>query len=133
MKLHPKTKNAALESGTLPPEDRPIPMRSQLAYALNELASNPIYTISLSFLTFFYTDVLGMEAGLVGLIILVSKIFDGVSDLWAGNLIDHTHTKSGSARPWVLRSAVLMAAAYVLLFTVPDCGTLGKAVYIFVT
>ena len=86
-------------------------IEGELAYALNELASNPIYTISLSFLTFFYTDVLGMEVGLVGLIILVSKIFDGISDLWAGNLIDHTHTKSGSARPWVLRSAVLMAAA----------------------
>ena len=133
MLFHSKTKNTAAEVDVLSPADRPIPMRRQLAYALNELASNPIYTISLSFLTFFYTDVLGMEVGLVGLIILVSKIFDGISDLWAGNLIDHTHTKSGSARPWVLRSAVLMAAAYVLLFAVPDCGTLGKAVYIFVT
>lgn len=133
MLFRAKTKNTAAECDALSPADRPIPMRRQLAYALNELASNPIYTISLSFLTFFYTDVLGMEAGLVGLIILVSKIFDGISDLWAGNLIDHTHSKSGSARPWVLRSAVLMAAAYLLLFTVPDCGTLGKAVYIFVT
>ena len=115
------------------PADRPIPMRQQLAYAFNELASNPIYTLTLSFLTFFYTDVLGMDAALVGVIVLVSKIFDGVSDLWAGNLIDHTHTKAGSARPWILRSAVLLALSYVLLFTVPDCGVIGKAVYIFVT
>ena len=115
------------------PADRPIPMRQQLAYAFNELASNPIYTLTLSFLTFFYTDVLGMNAALVGVLILVSKIFDGVSDLWAGNLIDHTHTKAGSARPWILRSAVLLALSYILLFTVPDCGTVGKAVYVFVT
>ena len=115
------------------PADRPIPMRRQLAYAFNELASNPIYTLTLSFLTFFYTDVLGVNAALVGVIILVSKIFDGVSDLWAGNLIDHTHTKAGSARPWILRSAVLLALSYVLLFTVPNCGVVGKAVYIFVT
>ncbi len=115
------------------PADRPIPMRRQLAYAFNELASNPIYTLTLSFLTFFYTDVLGMNAALVGVIIFASKIFDGVSDLWAGNLIDHTHTKAGSARPWVLRSAVLLALSYVLLFTVPDCGVVGKAVYVFVT
>ena len=115
------------------PADRPIPMRQQLAYAFNELASNPIYTLTLSFLTFFYTDVLGMDAALVGVIILISKIFDGISDLWAGNLIDHTHTKAGSARPWILRSAVLLALSYVLLFTVPDCGTVGKALYIFVT
>ncbi len=108
-------------------------MRQQLAYAFNEFASNPIYTITLSFLTFFYTDVLGMDAALVGVIILASKIFDGISDLWAGNLIDHTHTKAGSARPWVLRSAVLMALSYVLLFTVPGGGTAGKAIYIFVS
>ena len=113
--------------------DRPIPLKHQLAYAFNELASNPIYTISLSFLTFFYTDVLGMDAGLVGILILVSKIFDGITDLWAGNLIDHTHTKQGSARPWVLRSAILLAASYLLLFTVPDWGVAGKAIYIFVT
>lgn len=118
---------------TLRPEDRPIPLRGQLAYAFQELASNPIYTITLSFLTFFYTDVLGMDAGLVGVIILISKIFDGISDLWAGNLIDHTHTKNGSARPWILRSAVLLAASYILLFTVPDCGKWGKALYVFVS
>lgn len=115
------------------PADRPIPMRQQLAYALNELASNPLYTLTLSFLTFFYTDVLGMEAGLVGLIVLLSKLFDGISDLWAGSLIDNTHTKNGSARPWVLRSAALLALSYVLLFTVPDTGVLGRAVYIFLT
>ncbi|MBQ9593360.1 MAG: MFS transporter [Lachnospiraceae bacterium] len=121
------------QQAALNPADRPIPLRSQLAYAFNELASNPIYTISLSFLTFFYTDVLGMDAGLVGIIILASKIFDGITDLWAGNLIDHTHTKKGSARPWILRSAILLAASYILLFTVPDAGVVGKAIYIFVT
>ena len=117
----------------LRPEDRPIPMRQQFAYALNELASNPVYTITLSFLTFFYTDVLGLNAAVVGIVILISKLFDGISDLWAGNLIDHTHTKNGSARPWILRSAVPMGLCYVLLFTVPDIGNAGKIIYIFVT
>lgn len=110
-----------------------IPMRQQLAYALSELASCPLYTIAFTFLTFFYTDVLGMNAGTVGMVILASKIFDGVSDLWAGNLIDHTHTRGGSARPWVLRAAIPLALSYVLLFTVPAVGSIGKILYIFVT
>jgi len=92
-----------------------------------------LYTITLTFLTFFYTDVLGMNAGIVGIVILISKIFDGVSDLWAGNLIDNTHTKNGSARPWILRSAILMGLSYVFLFTVPEIGNWGKVLYIFVT
>ena len=119
------------ESKVLNPER--IPMRQQLAYALSELASCPLYTIVFTFLTFFYTDVLGMNAGTVGVVILASKIFDGVSDLWAGNLIDHTHTRNGSARPWILRAAIPLALSYVLLFTVPNLGNIGKILYIFVT
>lgn len=110
-----------------------IPMRQQLAYALSELASCPLYTIVFTFLTFFYTDVLGMNAGTVGIVILASKVFDGISDLWAGNLIDHTHTRNGSARPWILRAAIPLALSYVLLFTVPNLGNIGKILYIFVT
>ena len=56
----------------LSPADQPIPMRQQIAYAVSEIAVNPIYTITLTFLTFFYTDVLGLNAALVGAIILVS-------------------------------------------------------------
>ena len=110
-----------------------IPMRQQLAYALSELASCTLYTIVFTFLTFFYTDVLGMNAGTVGIVILASKVFDGISDLWAGNLIDHTHTRNGSARPWILRAAIPLALSYVLLFTVPNLGNIGKILYIFVT
>lgn len=115
------------------PSDGRIPMRQQVTYALCEVASCPLYTIVFTFLTFFYTDILGMNAGTVGVVILVSKIFDGFSDLGAGNLIDHTHTKAGSARPWILRSAIPLALANLLLFTVPNVGNIGKILYIFVT
>lgn len=113
--------------------DGAISLKQQFMYAFQEIGSNPIYTITLSFLTFFYTDVLGINAGIVGVIILVSKFMDGISDIWAGNLIDHTHTKQGSARPWILRSALLLALAYVFLFTVPNASLAGKIIYIFIS
>lgn len=119
--------------GTIEKPGRPISVRKQLVYALSEFASNPIYTITLSFLTFFYTDVLGISAGVVGIVILSSRIFDGISDIWAGNVIDHTHVKSGSARPWLLWTALPMAFSYLLLFTVPQCNEIGRIVYIFVS
>ena len=108
---------------------KPIPVRNQLIYSLSELGSNPIYTITLSFLTFFYTDVMGINAGVVGIVILISRVFDGFSDIWAGNLIDHTHAKSGSARPWLLWTAVPLALSYVALFTVPNWSEAGKVIY----
>ncbi len=112
---------------------KPIPVRKQLIYSLSELGSNPIYTITLSFLTFFYTDVMGINAGVVGIVILISRVFDGFSDIWAGNIIDHTHAKSGSARPWLLWTAVPLALSYVALFTVPNWSEAGKVIYIFVS
>jgi GPH family glycoside/pentoside/hexuronide:cation symporter len=112
---------------------KPIPVRKQLIYSLSELGSNPIYTITLSFLTFFYTDVMGINAGVVGIVILVSRMFDGLSDIWAGNVIDHTHVKSGSARPWLLWTAFPLALSYVALFAVPNWSEVGKVIYIFVS
>jgi len=126
-------KSTPTSSSSIDSANEPIPIRQQLVYSLSEVAANPIYTITLTFLTFFYTDVLGMNAAVVGTIILISKVFDGISDLWAGNLIDHTHTKAGRARPWILRSALLMVIAHILLFAVPNCGTVGKIIYIFVS
>lgn len=114
-------------------QNKPISLKNQWMYAINEVGSNPIYTLTLSFLTFFYTDTLGIDAGIVGTIILISKIFDGITDIAAGNIIDHTHTAKGSARPWILRSAILLAISYVILFTVPNCAMAGKIVYIFVS
>ena len=114
-------------------KDTGLSFGKQFVYGLTELASNPIYTIALSFLTYFYTDILGLNPAVVGGIILASRIFDGISDIAAGNMIDHTRTAKGSARPWILRMIVPMVIAYVTLFTVPHFSALGKAVYIFVS
>lgn len=93
------------------------------------LASN--VTI-LTYLTFYCTNVLGMDAVLVGTLLLVSKIFDGVTDLVAGMLIDRTNTKLGKARPYEF-AIIGVWLATVLMFSCPDLGTVGKAIWIFVT
>ena len=99
---------------------KPTSLKTNIVYALSDVACNPIYSIMLVFLVYFYTDVVGIDPGIVGTIILVSKVFDGISDIIAGNIIDHTHTKAGSARPWYLWLAIPVALSYVILFAVPD-------------
>lgn len=112
---------------------KPLTFGQQIKYGFCEIASNPMYTIMVSFLTFFYTDVLGINPAIVGSLLLSCKIFDGISDVAAGNIIEHTYTKNGSARPWILRFAVPLALSVILLFTVPDCGDIGKYIYIFIS
>lgn len=82
-------------------------------------------------LTYYSTDILGMEAVLVGTILLASKIFDGVTDLFIGFVIDRTHTKYGKARPYEI-FVVFSWLLTILLFSTPDIGTRGKSVFIFV-
>lgn len=113
--------------------NKPLTLRQQIMYAFSDLAGNPLYTVMMSFLTFFYTDVLGLNPAVIGSLIFVSKVFDGITDIIAGTIVENTHTKKGSARPWILRTAIPLALSLVLLFTVPDCGTIGKLIYIFVS
>lgn len=113
--------------------NRVVSFGEKVSYGITEIACNPMYTIFCSFLVFFYTDVIGVNAAAVGTIILISRIFDGFSDIIAGNIVEHTHAKSGSARPWILRIAIPLGISYIAMFTVPDCGEWGKLIYIFVS
>ena len=82
-------------------------------------------------LTYYCTDMLGMGATLVGTLLLASKIFDGVTDLFVGFIIDATHTKWGKARPYEI-FIVFVWGLIVLLFSAPEMSTTGKAIFVFV-
>lgn len=87
-----------------------------------------------AFLTLFYTDSLGMAAGAVGTMFLISKVFDGITDLIVGNLIDKTKTRWGKARPWLLWGAVPTGLALILIFMIPvNASETGKLIYAFLT
>ncbi len=88
-------------------------------------------TALLGYITFFATDVLGLTPGLVGALLLVSKIFDGFTDIVAGFIIDRTHTRIGKARPYDIANALFCVSA-LLFFFIPDVGTVGKAALLFI-
>lgn len=58
--------------------------------------------ILVGYVTFFATDIIGMNATTIGLALVVSKVIDACTDLVAGVLVDKTHTKLGKARPYEL-------------------------------
>lgn len=106
----------------------------RFAYGCGDLGCNIIYSAMSAFLLFYYTDYVHVSALTVGTIILISRIFDGVTDLIMGVIVDRTKSKFGKCRPWILRMAIPFAVAGVLLFTVPTgLGDSAKIVYIFIT
>ena len=83
-----------------------------------------------SYINLYYTDTIGMSIGTIGLIIMITKITDGVSDIIMGMIIDRTNTKLGKARPWLLAGAFGLAATMMLLFGCPaKFSMLEKAVF----
>lgn len=94
-------------------------------------ASNGIEAILVGYMSFYLTDSVFMAAGVVGTILAVSRVFDGISDIIAGFIIDKTNTRWGKARPYTFFTIVMWVAA-VLLFSVPDLSDFGKIVYVFI-
>ena len=111
-----------------------VPFLEKIAYGLGDAGCNFVWTTVGMFLTVYYTDSVGIAAGVVGTIMMLTRLLDGVSDLVMGTIVDHTHTRWGKARPWIGLTAPLMGLGLILLFNVP--GTLsnsGKIVYASVT
>lgn len=105
----------------------------KFAYGCGEISTNIVFTIATSLLVMFYTDVAHVSAAVIGMIIAISQVFNGVSDIAAGFIIDRTRSKYGRARVWMLRMSVPYAIAAVLLITVPQIGAMAQAIYIFIT
>lgn len=112
----------------------PISVKERFGYGMGDFASNLVFAALGSFLTFYYTDIAGgVSAALIGTIMLASRIFDGVSDLEMGAVVDKTRSKHGKARPWLLWLCLPFLLSSVLIFTIPETDTWVTIVYIVLT
>ncbi len=111
-----------------------IKTRENIAYGLGDVACNVVFALTMSLSTYFYTNVIGMSAALVGTILMISRIFDGISDVIVGALVDRTKSKHGKARAWILWMIIPYGVTAVLMFMVPpDATELVQAIYVFIT
>lgn len=114
-------------------EQTKLSFSEKLGYGVGDMASNLIWTSAATFLTFFYTDIVGFSAAAVGTLLLIARFFDAFVDIGVGVLVDKTRTKHGKARPWLLWLAIPFGLSGVLLFTAPDLSITGSLIYAYVT
>jgi Na+/melibiose symporter-like transporter len=93
--------------------------------------SAALNVVLLGFITYYCTDLLGLNAGIVGTILLGSKVIDAATDLIAGYVIDKTRTRWGKARPYEV-FIVLLWVFTIMIFNVPNIGQTGQYVYVFI-
>lgn len=103
-----------------------------MLWKTSDIAAAAINVIVLGYLTLYCSDTLGIEVGTVGLLLMVSKVFDGVTDIFAGWLVDNTHTKIGKARPYEICIVGMMLCSLGLFAASPAWSNFAKCAWIFV-
>ena len=105
----------------------------KIAYALGDASANIAWRGVSTFLLIFYTDVFGLAPAIAGLVLLVGRFTDGISDILMGVVGDRTKSKYGHFRPWVLWTAIPLGVTLSLIFTAPDWSMDWKIAYAFIT
>ena len=104
----------------------------RLGFGTGRFGMNMINAIIGSFVTIYYTNVALLNPGIIATIIALSKVFDGVSDLIIGNIVDRTKSPMGKGRAWLFRMCIPFAISSILLFYVPGSfPDMLKYVYFF--
>ena len=106
---------------------------NKVGYGAGDIAGNVVYAFLTSFVMIYLTDTIGLNAGIVGTLIAVSKIFDGVTDLFFGSMIDKTKSKMGKARPWMFYGFFGCAITLVGIFAIPtSIGETAQYAWFFI-
>ena len=115
---------------------RPFGWKDRVGYMLGNVANDFTFIFASLYLQVFYTDVLGINAGLVGTMFLVARIVDAFTDTAMGRICDKTKaTKNGKFRPWLLRACGPVALASFLMYQTfaTNLPMSLRIVYMFVT
>ncbi len=109
-------------------------LSEKIGYGFGDMSSSMFWKIFSYYLPFFYSNVFGLSLAHAGTLILVTKLYDAISDPVMGLIADRTHTKWGKYRPYLLWIAVPFAIAGVLTFYTPQTSSeTFKLVYAYVT
>lgn len=106
---------------------------NKVGYGSGDIAGNVVYAFLSSFVMIYLTNTVGLSAGIVGTLIAVSKLFDGVTDVFFGSMIDKTKSKMGKARPWMLYGYIGCAVTLVAIYAIPaNLGQFAQYAWFFI-
>ncbi|MBQ8494528.1 MAG: MFS transporter [Clostridia bacterium] len=115
---------------------RPFGFRDKLGYLFGDFGNDFTFILSTMILSKFYTDVMGVEAAVVGTIMMLARFVDAVTDVTMGRICDRSKgTKAGKFKPWILRMCGPVAIASFLMYQSSLAGAEMwlKILWLFVT
>lgn len=89
-----------------------------VAYSMGEVGSQMSWYMINNYLTLFYTDVVGLTASAISMIMLIARVWDAINDPMMGSIADRTKTRWGKFRPYLFFAPPFLAVFNILTFTV---------------
>jgi GPH family glycoside/pentoside/hexuronide:cation symporter len=114
-------------------QNQKLSVREKLCFGLGDSSANIFLGMTMMFLPYFYTDVLGISAGAMGLLFVIARLVDAFYDPFIGSVADRLQSRHGHYRPWLLWLAVPYGLSCLLVFIAPDFPPGGKLAYAYVT
>ncbi len=115
---------------------RPFGIKDKLGYLFGDFGNDFTFLLSSSFLMKFYTDVMGVDAAVVGIIMMIARFVDAFTDVAMGRICDSGRfTKHGKFKPWIRRMCGPVALSSFLLYqgSLRNLPMTAKIIYLFVT
>lgn len=115
---------------------KPFGIKDKLGYLFGDFGNDFTFILSSSFLLKFYTDVMGVEAAAVGVVMMVARMVDAFTDVAMGRICDRSkYTKHGKFKPWIRRMCGPVAIASFLIYqsSLASLPMAAKVAYLFVT
>lgn len=107
-------------------KEKKVSKLSMICYGIGDLASQFGWTFVGSYLTIFYTDIVGLAPAVVSAIMLCARVWDAVNDPMMGAIAERTKSRFGRFRPYIAFGSPFLALAIILTFTAPfGNGTAG--------
>lgn len=110
-----------------------LSLSTKIVYGFGDFASNVAFSLVSSYLTLFYTDIVGIAPTIVSVILLICRIWDGANDPIFGAIAERTRCKMGRFRPYILFGSPFLAVILVLCFTTPFSSETGSVIWAFIT
>ena len=109
-----------------------VPLREKIGYALGDAASGGITwkIMSVAF-PMFFTNIFGLTFADAGMLMLIARMFDVVTDPLMGSIADRTQSRWGTYRPWLIFGAIPFGLVFALLLFTPELGPTGKRIWAY--
>lgn len=108
-------------------------LTEKIGYGFGDMASSMFWKVFSYYLPFFYSNIFGLSLTDAGVILLVTRIWDAVSDPMMGIIADRTNTRWGKYRPYLLWVAPFFSVCGILLFATPDFDYAAKLIWAYTT